>query len=305
MKRIFFVLLALVALAAAPASAQIFGLPTDAYGVSDQISAVSTDVGIFVKYIGSNATTSTVAVDAATGDLAFVVAGAADPTINPVTGGAGLCGNTAGTIDVSDADCNTFGTVIDMINGSPNWIAWPGAVLRGDTSNNALNTLAATAAQNGLALLKDTIVTLNVTADVRPTIHTLPGNYFVGSPGGPYGLNPDAQKERQYMLIDASENVTCGGGAIGTLDVLGVRQIARPKVAKVAGAVAAAVSYTEVARTIWTQAGAACTNTGTLAASPLLTAPGERLLVRVNSTVALTAPQLIATAIVYKGVPIP
>jgi len=305
MKRTLFALLALVALAAAPASAQIFGLPTDAYGVSDQISAVSTDVAIYVKYIGTNATTSTVTVDAATGNPTFTVAGGVDPTVNPVTGGAGVCGNNPGVIDTNDGDCNTMGEVIDLINASANWIAWPGAVLRSDLSTNVLITLAATPAQNGIGLLKDTAVALNVTVDVRNVPHTQVGNYFVGSPGSPYGLNPDAQKERQYMLIDASENVTCGGGAIGTFDVLGVRQIARPKVIKAAGASLPAVSYTEVVRTIWSQAGAACTNTGTLAATPLLTAPGERLLVRVNSTVALTVPQLLATAIVYRGVAIP
>src|SRR5512147_2393037 len=82
-------------------------------GVSDAISAVSTDIGLYVKYVGASQTgTATVAVDAATGDIAFVVNGAADTTIG--------CPTATGTIDVSNAACDTMGEVLDVINKTAN-----------------------------------------------------------------------------------------------------------------------------------------------------------------------------------------
>jgi len=54
-----------------------------------------------------------------------------------------------------------------------------------------------------------------------------------------------------------------------------------------------------VARTAWAQAGAACTNelVVTFGDNPIVINPGERPLVRIDATVALTAPLVNATGV--------
>lgn len=296
MKRFLVALAAVLALAATPATAQsIFVIP-DGQGVSDAISAVNTDVGVYVKFIGNcqpNAT-STVAVDAGTGDLAFVACGAADATINPVAAGPlGICGNVAGTIDVSDADCNTFGEVIDLINGSPNWIAYPGAVLRSDSSNNTLNTLGAASAQGpaGLGLLKDTSVALNVTLTPRPFV----GSIVWGTQGNT--LNPNPFRNIQTHIYRMRENIT-SAGVIGDFILYGVKQDFLPKQTAAANTVPP-VSYQETVRTVWAQQGAATTVELALdfANNPLVVNMGERPLVRQSATVGLTVPLLNVTGV--------
>lgn len=296
MKRFLIALTAALALVTSPAVAQsVFVIP-DGQGVSDAISAVSTDIGIYVKFIGNcqPVTTSTVAVDAGTGDLAFVACGAADATINPVAAGPlGICGNTAGTIDVSDADCNTFGEVIDLINGSANWLAYPGAVLRSDSSDNRLNTLAATAAQGpaGLGLLKDTSVALNVTLTPRPFV----GSIIWGTQGNV--LNPNPFRNIQTYIYRMRENIT-SAGVIGDFILYGVKQDFLPKQVAADNTIPA-VSYQETVRTVWAQAGAATTVELALdfANNPLVVNAGERPLVRQSATVGLTVPLLNVTGV--------
>ena len=127
------------------------------------------DIGLIVEYIGSEAS-GKVAVDAATGDIAFthgaVGAEAADTTIGAPT--------LNGTIDVSDASANTFGEVVDLINQSANWRAYLVDVLRSDTSVNTLATKSATQAKvsGGITLLKDTAVTLNLSLAIKLAIST-------------------------------------------------------------------------------------------------------------------------------------
>jgi hypothetical protein len=296
MKRFLIALTAALALVSAPAAAQnsIFVLP-DGQGVSDAISAVNTDVGVYVKFIGNcqpNAT-STVAV-AAGGILSFVACGAADATINPVAAGPlGICGNTAGSIDPNDADCNTFGELIDLINGSPNWIAYPGAVLRSDSSDNTLDTLVAATAQGpaGRALLKDTAVALNVTLTPRPGV----GSIVWGTQGNT--LNPNPFRNIQTYIHRMRENIT-SAGVIGNFSLLGVRQDFLPKQTAAANTIPP-VSYQETVRTVWAQTGAATTVELVLAFgdNPLIVNVNERPLVRISSTVGLTVPLLNVTGV--------
>jgi hypothetical protein len=114
-------------------------------------------VGILIKYVGSeengqvdgNATGDVLLLD---GDLGSEAADA-DATSN--------CGAVAGTFDVSDADCDTFGELMVEINATSNWIAtlvdvppW------GDAGASALILLDPGSAQNaktdsGYAMLVD------------------------------------------------------------------------------------------------------------------------------------------------------
>jgi len=114
------------------------------------------DVAMEVYYVGDEVDgVCTVAVADATGDIAFVVDGSADTTIQ--------VGSTAGTIDVSDTDADTLGEVIDVINASPNWRAIMKHALRADSADDTLLTMAASDAKAGaLSIYKDTTAALNV-----------------------------------------------------------------------------------------------------------------------------------------------
>lgn len=123
------------------------------------------DVGLIVKYIGSQPS-FTVTVSSA-GDITFKhgVSGAeaADTTIQ--------IGSTAGTIDVSDAAGNTFAEVVDHINGSGNWQAYLVDVLRADSSDASTGSLLAMSETRGargekLPLYKDTSKVLNISARI-------------------------------------------------------------------------------------------------------------------------------------------
>lgn len=259
----------------------------DGVGVSDAITAVSTDVGLYVKYVGAAQTgTATVAVDAATGDIAFVVNGGADTTIG--------CPTANGTIDVSNAACDTFVEVINVINKVPNWRAAPGAVIGTDTTINTLITRSAATASgpDGVALLKDTVVALNVTADLTP-------NYYSGGrsmkfflqPGGGSSLlqtlNVNPYSNKATWIAYATETIT-SSGTVGAFDILGVTQVHLNKQGTTA------YSYQETVRTILSQVGAATTveKNYDLTRFPARGNPGERILVRIASGTDLTAPKV-------------
>ena len=112
-----------------------------------------TDEVLIIRYIGAAVDGAvTVAVADATGDISFVVDGAADTTVA-----------TTGTIDVSDAAYNTFGEVVDAINASPNWKAYIKDGLRSETSTDALLTFAAANAKTAdIVCYGDTSVKLSM-----------------------------------------------------------------------------------------------------------------------------------------------
>jgi len=278
-------------------SAQVVADARPVLAISNAYSAVSTDVAIQVKYIGATApgATTTVAV-AAGGDLTFNVAGAGDVSVRCPFGG------TAGVIDVSDAACNTFGEVLDVINRSANWVAFPTAVLRADSSDNTLITLVASAdvtKAQGLGLLRDTTIALNATIrlktdgnvdDIQPF---LTRNFVAGNPEG-----ASASK-----LIGLTSNFT-GTGA-STITVYGISQkFGAHGTATTAPADAAAltgyVSYTEVARTAWSEAGAATTVEFTrrfFEVGGLQFNPGEAIFVRQAAATTFTAMYISAAGV--------
>jgi hypothetical protein len=279
--------------------------PFRARFVSDIKTAVSTDVGIYVKYIGSAAGAATVAVDAATGDLTFIADGAADATLE-----CPLSAPFAGVIDVSDAACNTVGEVVDIINMSANWVAVPHAMLRSDSSNNTLITLAATSAKGpgGLGLLKDSAVALNMGVVLFPT----------GTAGGPYTdlgadngisnylnsngvvsnkLKPNPFNDRNTTLLYAHENITTTDNAANLFRVFCVVPNFNP-----AKSTTAAVVSAETVRELYQEAAALTTATGLIDEFRLaggLTCNGGKLLVRVNGTTTLTAPTVFANGYVW------
>jgi hypothetical protein len=94
-------------------------VPIKVNPVSNFIGAADTSTAIVIKYFppkggGSTASmTPTVAVEA-DGNLTFTVAGAAYTGFEcPFSGALG------GVLDVSDAECNTVGETVDIINSTP------------------------------------------------------------------------------------------------------------------------------------------------------------------------------------------
>lgn len=120
------------------------------------VGADDLDVPLLVKYVGTSAS-GKVEVTVTTGDITFTSGAsgseAADTSLEcPVSGALG------GIIDVSNAACDTMGEVADIINASTNWRAVILDGVRADSSNAALVTMAATAANrpDGLELKRDT-----------------------------------------------------------------------------------------------------------------------------------------------------
>jgi len=180
-----FVLSIFITALAIPVIAQtmsdIFAAYTKGTVVAVNRTADDTDPMILVKYVGTNAS-GLVAV-AAGGDITFTTGAlsseAADTSLEcPVSGALG------GVIDVSDAACDTVGEVVDIINGSSNWVAVPVASLRTDSSNDTITTISATQAKTvkGLALTADTTVALTSTILLAPSNFSLDiGTYLAGS----------------------------------------------------------------------------------------------------------------------------
>jgi hypothetical protein len=131
--------------------------------VTTPIGAVSTDVGIYVTYDGSQAS-ATVTVEAAAGDITFKHgASGAEAVDSTIDSG----GDDPGVIDMSDSNANSFGEVLDLINASANWSARLGGVKRADLTANTLITKAATQAKGvELSLLRDTTVLLTAASTV-------------------------------------------------------------------------------------------------------------------------------------------
>lgn len=280
------------------ASAQwVLPQPNNFYPAGDAITAVSTDVGLYIKYVGAKQTastgTATVAVDAATGDIAFVVNGGADTSIG--------CPTATGTIDTSDAACDTFTEVVAVINKTTNWRAEYGAVLGSDSTNNTLITRSAAVASgpDGVALLKDTVVALNITLDLTP--NTQPGfgrgiRWFMDpTPSTNFGkLNPNPYAGLRTIVPYAEETIA-SSGTVGQFAIIGVTR-------NHSGQGTAAYTASEVKRTILSSLGGATTvqKIFNFVDFPIYGGVGERIYVRISSGTDLTAPAVGANAVMTK-----
>lgn len=138
------------------------------------LSAVSTDVKLLVRYVGSNSLGGTVTV-AAGGDITFSVgavgASAVDTNLE-CDSSIAADGSRSGIFVLSSphANCNTLGEVVDLINASNNWRAVILDGLRSDGTDNTFAALSETAANSvdGLGLLNDGAVALHTTIAVVP-----------------------------------------------------------------------------------------------------------------------------------------
>lgn len=125
-----------------------------AFNVNRSIAGASTaysssPIGVvagFIRYVGA-LDLAAVAVDASTGDFAFT----ADNTDGRTTASTPVLptGGTDGTLDVSDAEGNTFGEVYNATNLQSEWEMVLADVLPGQSTENTSDTLTAANSQTG------------------------------------------------------------------------------------------------------------------------------------------------------------
>jgi hypothetical protein len=129
-------------------------------------------IGIVVKYVGDEAS-ATVTVSAA-GDITFKH-GAAGAEAFDSTIDSG--GDDPGVIDVSDANANTLGEVVDLINASANWKAFLKDALRADSADASTGSLLARTettlvpSVTETPLYTDTSKTLNMSLRISSRIY--------------------------------------------------------------------------------------------------------------------------------------
>jgi hypothetical protein len=259
-----------------------FGRVSSVEPVQAAIAAISTNTPILVKYVGTGS--GKVAV-AANGDLTFTDGTEGAEAANtdfecPVSGALG------GVIDVSDAACDTLGEVVDTINGTCSTCAgtsskWRAVILdgvRADSSNDTLATLSATAAvtNDGLALLADNTVDFQNVVALTP-YRTMPAylenrnNWIVKDP---------YVGQRASILI-ANEKTTYGSGASSW----------QLQSCKEAMSTASTFAGSETCTTLYSAPGGNTTVSASFDFTPygLMGRKGEKLLVRVNNSAAMTA----------------
>jgi hypothetical protein len=271
----------IAALTTSPAAAQTFFGGLRLVGpISGASSAADTDIGLYVKYVGTAAGKPTIEVTAA-GDLVFVIAGAADTTVG--------CPTDTGTIDVSDAACNTWGEVINQVNASgSNWRVAPGAILYAGDADGSLLVLAATDVdvRVGKPLYIDSSVDDDIQISVGPPGLAINGSFwFQGN-----GLNANPFASFVSLLSAFKEQLT-NAGTLSAVTIYGVTP-------KFGPSGAAGVSYSETSRVVWTEAAAATTaeNITDFNQFPLVSQPGERFIMVITASGADTSVQAVAVA---------
>lgn len=179
------------------------------------LGAVSTDVGLLLKYVGTSPAGGVVTVAAATGDITLET-GVVGTVVADATTECPVSGALGGIIDVSDAACNTMGEVVDAINSSLNWRAVLIDARRDDPStstNGILITRAASSASDtkGVPLFKDTTEALNVSLVVVPAEYRSDIRLYLDQSQPPKRLNQPFNG-MQSVLLRANGTFT-GTGA--------------------------------------------------------------------------------------------
>jgi hypothetical protein len=160
----------------------------------------------WIRYEGDTGSGATLQVDASTGDLYGTTDGTTADTQWLESGG------TAGTIDVSDANANSMGEVIDIINECDNWCGVLLAAQRSDLSSNTILTVAevdmSTAAMKatGLYLFHDPVV-----AD-QTSIYSVAHAFSAFNPAGYVkGDDPDEGCMSVVTYVGATSDFSAAG----------------------------------------------------------------------------------------------
>lgn len=259
-------------------------LDVQGQGVSGFQGALDTESIILIRYVGTAATSALVASET-DGNLTFTVDGSAVTEFEcPVSGGLG------GVIDVSDAACNTWGEVVDVINASTSWRAVLTSGLASDSSNNvSLAVAAATAKKPGIAIFRD-----DTNTSAGQAILLQPSGYASEAAFTDFfftdanKLIPNPWDGYRTFVTNIYERIT-NAGTIGQFDVQACRAEYTGPSRKVS----------ETCRSIFNVAGASTTNATSVnffAGTPgyVVAEPGERVIVRIGASGAATSVVLLS-----------
>jgi len=185
---------------------KVLGVQFGNYAVTDE------DVGLIVRYVGSEDSATVTVADSATvtvasGDLTFKHGDAASEADDDTIDSGG---DDEGVIDVSDANANTMGKVVDLINASANWEAWLVGSLRDDASAGELlnrSETTITSATNFLPLYKDTSAALNLGLCIGPVALEV----LKGATNGSWVSSTNLQRYRAEISM-ITHNMTFGSG---------------------------------------------------------------------------------------------
>lgn len=230
-------------------------------------------VAALVKYVGTTAGSATTDIAVAAGGVVtFRVAGVASTTVNS----AGTCAAVVGTMDPSDADCDTFGEFADIVNATADWRMVLVSALRTDSTNDTITTFAVAAAQraDGVALYFDSAVSLTTSIALIPEFCKTDIRCFM-DPSGKLKENPYGGQQTEVRWIEGYSTFA----TTGTFNVYSVK----PR-NKASGSESVSTIYSEVTGI-----------TGTLKQLTqfqyfgLLGRPHEKVIVRITDTGASSA----------------
>ena len=227
-------------------------------------------VAAIIKYIGTGSA-ATIEVDAATGDIEFEIADVSD--VLNVDPSAVCAGGVANSLDVSDAQCDTFGEVADLVNASTHWRMVLVSALRSDSTNNTLQTLAESQATrtDGLALYLDSVVA-DWAGNALVPAGCLTNFRCWATPNNQLLENPFGGTRTVVQFFEG----------LSTFDTSSAFRIYSVKSSNKA-------SGTETATTVYTgPTGASTVNAIAVAltAAPIAGRPHEKVIVRIESTAA-------------------
>ncbi len=143
-----------------------------AYTQDDSQTAGTGDVAMIIQYVGSEENGQ---VDGnGTGDVLLLDGDLGSEAADTDIAATGFCGSTAGTLDVSNAACDTYGELVDVLNSSSNWIGVLVDVLPDDDSGASalqmldLGTPTDAKTPEGVALYVDTTASDELTLGILP-----------------------------------------------------------------------------------------------------------------------------------------
>jgi hypothetical protein len=266
-----------LSLGSTQAHAQDLSLDREATAVSGALSTMDLDIPILLRYVGTGSapaggTVTAVAATSITLKTGAVGASTADATTEcPVSGALG------GVIDLTHASCNTWGEVCDAINlPNSNWRCVIMDALRTDASaTNLAKSETSATDPAGVPIYTDSSVAFTATMALTPE-RTMAA--FLTGPD--FRFHPDPYRGFRYKFLAGSFTSTYGSGT-SSIDIYSVKHTINPTTGKSA----------ETVTTLWSQAGGATTAEKVLNFYPggIYAKKGEKLLVRVNNSAAMTA----------------
>lgn len=294
-----------------PASAQTQFDLLNAYLNGSASAVVKTaddsDVAFLIRYVGTSAS-GTVDV-AANGDITLKAGAAGSEAVDTsieCDASIAATGSRSGIIDVSDSACDTVGEVMAIINGqvtstgAHNWIAVPLDSLTSDDLNCGGSgclvavTGASASTLDGYGVKVDTDVALtSTTALVPPAFRKI--SAYVSSPSrnGVTLNSPNPFKGQRTMIAAVNATSTYASGT-STFTVVA----STPSFTQTS-------AFTSTNRTLYSlAAGATATNKVFFTFSDngrVLGDFGERLLVRVTNSAAMSSATLVANGITYSS----